>query len=64
MKKNYKLPRMRAVEIKESDMLCTSENDEVKPTLIDMNDYDTYKDTPRNASSGVKWDGVGTGSDF
>lgn len=62
MKKNYKLPRMRAVEIKESDMLCTSENDEVKPTLIDMNDYSTYEDKPR--SNSVDWNGVGTGSDF
>lgn len=59
MKKNYKLPRMRAVEIKESDMLCST--GEVN---VIMNDYDTYEDKPRNVSSGVKWDGEGTGSDF
>lgn len=66
MKKNYKLPRMRAVEIKESNLLSDSETDAVKPMLIDMNDYDTYKDTPRNSSSDVdvNWNGVGTGSDF
>lgn len=64
MKKNYKLPRMRAVEIKESSLLSDSETDAVKPMLIDMNDYDTYQDTPRNVSSGKEWDGNGTGSDF
>lgn len=62
MKKNYKLPRMRAVEIKASDMLCTSEKP--TPMSVELNDYSTYEDTPRNSSSGVKWDGVGTGSDF
>ena len=62
MKKNYKLPRMRAVEIKESDMLCTSETDAVKTMRINMNDYGTYEDKPR--SNSVDWNGVGTGSDF
>lgn len=65
MKKNYKLPRMRAVEIKESDMLCISEK--TTPMSVELNDYNTYQEpiqgqeTPSNS---VNWNGVGTGSDF
>lgn len=62
MKKNYKLPRMRAVEIKESDMLCSTGEVKVK-----MNDYNTYQEPIQGQeapSNSVNWDGVGTGSDF
>lgn len=62
MKKNYKHPRMRAVEIKASRLLSGSETDAVKHMRINMNDYSTYEDKPR--SNSVDWNGVGTGSDF
>lgn len=41
MKKNYKLPRMRAVEIKESDMLCNT--GAVKSMKVELNDYSTHE---------------------
>lgn len=58
MKKNYKLPRMRAVEIKESDMLCsTGEVPSKASTMsIEMKDYDTYGASEEPVQ--------GTGSDF
>lgn len=57
MKKNYKLPRMRAVEIKASSLLSGSgEDDNVRSMSIELKDYDTY------GASGEQVQG--TGSDF
>ena len=60
MKKNYKNPRMRAVELKASNLL----SDSTTPMNVELNDYSTYEDTPRTPSSSVDWSGTGTGSDF
>lgn len=64
MKKNYKLPRMRAVKIKESDMLCNT--GAVKPMKVELNNYSTFEETKidRTSSDAVDWTGEGTGSDF
>lgn len=59
MKKNYKLPRMRAVEIKASSLL--SDSDVMR---IHMDDYSTYNKSTRTNPNAVNWDGEGTGSDF
>lgn len=65
MKSKYQYPWLKVVEINESSMLCTSgEDDKTKPMQVELNDYSTYEDTHRDPSSGVDWDGVGTGSDF
>lgn len=65
MKKNYKLPRMRAVEIKESSLLSVS--DKPTPMSVELNDYNTYQEPIQGQeapSNSVDWNGVGTGSDF
>lgn len=62
MKKNYKHPRMRAVEIKASSLLSGSgEDDNVSSMSIELDSYDTYTEPiqPRSGNS-VQ----GTGSDF
>lgn len=65
MKSKYQYPWLKVVEINESSMLCTS-GEEPESMKVQLNDYDTYEDksTPRNSSSAVDWNGVGTGSDF
>lgn len=61
MKKKYLRPWLRVVEINGDDIVCTS-GEEVKSMRVELNDYDTFENKPR--TSGVDWNGEGTGSDF
>ena len=60
MKKNYKHPRMRAVEIKASSLLSGS-GKEVQSMSIELDSYDTYTE-PIQPGTGNSVQG--TGSDF
>lgn len=49
MKRVYRRPWIKAVEIKQCNMVCTSEDDEVKSMSIELNDYSTYSGTGINS---------------
>lgn len=62
MKKSYRRPWLKVVELNENDMVCTSGTSTSK-MYIEMKDYDTYEENP-NQSRSIWTNNDGTGSDF